>query len=83
VQEEFANKHPNVAAPVAAAVDTTPKTVAPPPEPKPAPVASHPGRGRKTIYWVAGGAVAVGVVGLLFVLLDSPEPKNHSIVLAE
>jgi hypothetical protein len=84
VQEEFANKHPNVASPVAvAAVDTAPKTAAPPPEAKPAPAARSPGRSRKTIYWVAGGAVAVGAVGLLFVLLDSPEPKNHSIVLAE
>lgn len=84
VQEEFANKHPNVATPVvAAAVDTAPKAAPPPLETKPAPAARPQGRSRKAIYWVAGGAVAVGAVGLLFVLLDSPEPKNHSIVLAE
>jgi hypothetical protein len=83
VQEEFANKHPNVAIPAAAAVDSAPKPQAPPPEAKPAPVARGSGSGRKTVYWVAGGAVALGAVGLLFVLLDSPEPKNHSIVLSE
>jgi hypothetical protein len=83
VQEEFANKHPNVATPAVAAVDSAPKPQAPPPEAKPAPVARGSGPSRKTVYWVAGGAVALGAVGLLFVLLDSPEPKNHSIVLSE
>ncbi|MEO6094187.1 MAG: hypothetical protein ABIW76_00435 [Fibrobacteria bacterium] len=83
VQEEFAAKYPNVATPAPVAVDTLPKTAGPPPDIKPTPVAHGRGRSGKTVYWVAGGAVAVGAVVLLFVLLDSPEPKTRTIVLTE
>jgi hypothetical protein len=83
VQEEFANKHPNVASPAVASVDSAPVAEPAPPETKPAATARRSGPSRTTVYWLAGGAVAVGAVGLLFVLLDSPEPKNHTIVLPE
>jgi hypothetical protein len=81
VQEEFATKHPNVAQPAAVAVDTTPKA---PPAPAPAPAAQPVSANRKKAYWITGGAVvAVGAIGLLYVLLDSPEPKHRSIVVQE
>ncbi len=82
VQEEFANKHPNVANPVAA-VDTTPKPVVET-RPAPVPVAQAASPRRNKAYWITGGAVvAVGAIGLVYVLMDSPEPKRHSIVVAE
>jgi len=83
VQEEFANRHPNVANPVAVAVDTTPKPVQPAAPSPAAPVARTSSSNRKTVYWVAGGAIAVGAIGLLYVLLDNPAPKHNSIVLPE
>lgn len=82
VQEEFANKNPNVAKP-AAVVDTTPAPVAVTP-PAPVPVAQAASPRRNKAYWITGGAVvAVGAIGLAYVLLDSPEPKRHNIVVAE
>jgi hypothetical protein len=36
------------------------------------------------LYWAAGGAaVAAGVAGLVFILLDDPQPKERSIILKE
>lgn len=87
VQEEYENKRGKavVAAP---AVDTVAATTAAPRKdslPAPAPVAATPSRDRKrTLYWVAGGAaVAAGAMGLVFILLDDPQPKKRNIVLAE
>jgi hypothetical protein len=83
VQEEFENKHGKVAKAPAPAVDTTPV----PAEPAPvavAPAAPAANRKSKTLYWATGGAVvAVGAAGLLYILLDNPEPKRHNIVLQE
>jgi hypothetical protein len=82
VQEEFANKHPNVANPVAVA-DTAPKPVVETP-PAPVPVAQGAAPRRNKAYWITGGAVvAVGAIGLVYVLMDSPEPKHHNIVVPE
>jgi hypothetical protein len=81
VQEEFANKNPNVAKP--AVVDTTPAPVAET-APAPVPVAQGASPRRNKAYWITGGAVvAVGAIGLVYVLMDSPEPKRHNIVVAE
>jgi hypothetical protein len=83
VQEEFENKHPNVAKPAAVAVDTTtrPETA---PEPVPAAPVARQRSPRKTAYWITGGAVvAVGAIGLVYILLDNPKPKQHDIVLTE
>ncbi len=83
VQEEFENKHPNVAKPAAVAVDTTtrPETA---PEPAPAAAVARQRSPRKTAYWITGGAVvAVGAIGLVYILLDNPKPKQHDIVLPE
>jgi hypothetical protein len=82
VQEEFANKNPNVAK-QAAVVDTTPAPVAEA-APAPVPVAQGASPRRNKAYWITGGAVvAVGAIGLVYVLMDSPEPKRHNIVVAE
>jgi hypothetical protein len=49
-----------------------------------APAAPAANRKSKTLYWATGGAVvAVGAAGLLYILLDNPEPKRHNIVLQE
>lgn len=83
VQEEFANKNPNLAKPAVAIVDTTP---APAAETAPVPVPAAQGASprRNKAYWITGGAVvAVGAIGLVYVLMDSPEPKRHNIVVAE
>lgn len=45
----------------------------------PAPVPSK----SNTKFWVTGGAVvALGAMGILYILLDDPEPVKHNIVLA-
>jgi hypothetical protein len=85
VQEEFESKHPGYTKPVAA-VDTASKPVAAAPAPAStaAPATSAPSSKSRTMYWVTGGAVvAAGTVGLLFVLLDDPKPKNHNIRIQE
>lgn len=87
VQEEYENKRGKVtvAAPaidtVAAPTAAPRKDTLPPPMPAAAPTASSRSR---TLYWVAGGAaVAAGAMGLVFILLDDPQPKKRNIVLAE
>jgi hypothetical protein len=85
VQEEFQSKHPNIAMP-SPKVDTVPKPVAAAPAPAPAAPVAHASSSSKskTLYWVTGGAVvAAGTVGLLYVLLDNPQPKKHNIVVTE
>jgi hypothetical protein len=85
VQEEYENKHAKVAA-AAPLVDTTPPAAdlsdsTPASVPAAAPV--KPARNR-TLYWVAGGAaITAGAAGLLFILLDNPQPKKRNIVLTE
>jgi len=87
-QEEIAAKQKNAARdPVpdtdtAAAVSQTTAAAPAPSAPAPAP-AAKPGQPR-TGYWVAGGAVlALGAAGILFILLDEPEPRRHAIVLVD
>lgn len=85
VQEEYENKHGKMAA---ASVDTVPAPQAAAhkdslPAPVPAATRSKPSNDR-TLYWVAGGAaVTAGAAGLLFILLDNPQPKKRNIVLSE
>jgi len=86
VQEEYENKHGKMAA--AAPVDTVPAPQAAAHKdslPAPAPVAaSAKPSNPRTLYWVAGGAaITAGAAGLLFILLDNPEPKKRNIVLSE
>jgi hypothetical protein len=84
VQEEYENKHSRVA--VATPADTA---AAAPAEAQPttAPIAAAAPQGsqrNRTLYWAAGGAaVAAGVAGLVFILLDDPQPKERSIILKE
>jgi hypothetical protein len=86
VQEEYENKHGKMAA-AAAPADTAPKApAAAPRDTLPAPVpAERPASARnRTLYWVAGGAaITAGAAGLLFILLDDPQPKKRNIVLPE
>jgi hypothetical protein len=85
VQEEYENKHGKMAS---APVDTVPAPQAAAqkdslPAPAPAATRSAPANSR-TLYWVAGGAaVTAGAAGLLFILLDNPQPKKRNIVLTE
>lgn len=85
VQEEYENKHGKTAA--AAPVDSAPAPVAAvPKDTLPAPVpAARPAPSRdRTLYWVAGGAaITAGAAGLLFILLDNPQPKKRNIALSE
>ncbi|MDQ3001780.1 MAG: hypothetical protein M3Y08_11035 [Fibrobacterota bacterium] len=84
VQEEFENKHGKVAKVPAPSVDTTPKPAEPALAAAPTPAAPAARQKSKTLYWVTGGAVvAVGAAGLLYILLDNPEPKTHNIVVQE
>lgn len=87
VQEEYEKKH-------GGAVSKTDSAAAPPPaaglaaSPRDsvrAPAAAQPARNRRgALYWAVGGAaVAAGTAGLLFILLDHPEPKKRAIVLDE
>ncbi len=40
-------------------------------------------RKNQTLYWAAGGAVlAVGTAALLFIALDNPSPKTHTITVS-
>lgn len=84
VQEEYENKHAQTAfvAPADSAADAPPAAE---PEPAPAPAASaQPPKRNRTLYWAAGGAaVAAGVAGLIFILLDDPQPKQRTILLKE
>lgn len=87
VQEEYESKR-GKAIGAAPAADTVAATTAAPRKdslPAPAPIAATPSRDRKrTLYWVAGGAaVAAGAMGLVFILLDDPQPKKRNIVLPE
>jgi hypothetical protein len=86
VQEEYENKHGKVAA-KASAMDTAPAAPAAAPKdslPAPVPAARPASARNRTLYWVAGGAaITAGAAGLLFILLDNPQPKKRNIVLAE
>ncbi|MDB5105361.1 MAG: hypothetical protein JWP91_3050 [Fibrobacteres bacterium] len=84
VQEEFENKNPNVAKAKAVPADTVKPVAEPIAAPAPAaPVASQ-GSSHKKAYMITGGAVvAVGTIGLLYILLNDPEPTQHKIELAE
>lgn len=82
VQEEFENKYGRSIA-SAPAPDTVPASHPEPPKDS-VPAKAPEKAGHGTAYWVAGGAaVAVGVAGLVYILLDNPEPKKHNIVLQE
>jgi hypothetical protein len=82
VREEVESKHPVAVKAPEPAPDTVKPMPPPPPPPQPAPQVA---RGKsKTMFWVTGGAVvAAGTVGLLYVLLDDPKPKQHNIALQE
>jgi hypothetical protein len=83
VQEEFESKH-RMAKPAPAVLDTVPKVAEPAPAAAPVATAVRTSPSKsKAMYWVAGGAVAAGAAGLLYVLLDDPEPKHHTIVIPE
>jgi hypothetical protein len=85
VQEEYENKRGKTA--VAAPVDTTPAPLAAAPKdtlPAPAPAARPAPSRNRALYWVAGGAaITAGAAGLLFILLDNPQPKKRNIALSE
>ena len=81
VQEDYELRRNRNAKPVVAAEPAEPQPVAP--VPAPAPVATAAPARSRTAYWLTGGAVlAVGTAGLLFILLDNPKPKTHTIVVA-
>jgi hypothetical protein len=78
VQEDYEHKRSQMAKSETPAPDATV------PESAPAPAAATKTKRSRTAYWVTGGAVlAAGTIGLLFVLLDDPEPKTHTIVVKE
>ncbi|MEO7426170.1 MAG: hypothetical protein ABI036_13365 [Fibrobacteria bacterium] len=83
VREEVESKHPVAAKAPEPAPDTVKPLPPPPPPALPAPQVAR-SKKSKTMFWVTGGAVvAAGTVGLLYVLLDDPKPKQHNIALQE